>query len=78
MYRFDASMGYYIYPDSEGQVPHVLNLNRGSTYENNVSARGDINVIKIGLKIPNKATDYEDFKIQIYESELVLQNFINS
>ena len=78
MYRFDASKGYYIYPDSEGQVPLVLNLNKGSTYENNVSARDDVNIIKLGFKIPNKAADYDDFKMQIHESELVLQNFINS
>ena len=78
MYRFDASKGYYIYPDSEGQVPLVLNLNKGSTYENNVSARDDVNIIKFGFKIPNKSADYDDFKMQIHESELVLQNFINS
>lgn len=78
MYRFDASKGYYIYPDSEGQVPLVLNLNKGSTYENNVSARNDVNIIKLGFKIPNKSADYDDFKMQIHESKLVLQNFINS
>lgn len=78
MYRFDASKGYYIYPDSEGQVPLVLNLNKGSTYENNVSARNDVNIIKLGFKIPNKSADYDDFKMQIHESELVLQNFITS
>ena len=78
MYRFDASKGYYIYPDSEGQVPLVLNLNKGSTYENNVSARNDVNIIKLGLKIPNKSANYDDFKMQMHESELVLQNFINS
>ena len=78
MYRFDASQGYYIYPDSEGQVPLVLNLNKGSTYENNVSTRDDVNIIKLGFKIPNKSADYDDFKMQIHESELVLQNFINS
>lgn len=78
MYRFDASKGYYIYPDSEGQEPLVLNLNKGSTYENNVSARDDVNIIKLGLKIPNKSIDYKNFKMQIHESELVLQNFINS
>ena len=78
MYRFDASQGYYIYPDSEGQVPLVLNLNKGSTYENNVSTRDDVNIIKLGFKIPNKSANYNDFKMQIHESELVLQNFINS
>ena len=78
MYRFDASQGFYIYPDSEGQVPLVLNLNKGSTYENNISARDDVNIIKLGFKIPNKSANYDDFKMQIYESELVLQNFINS
>ena len=67
-----------IYPDSEGQVLIVLNLNKGSTYENNVSARDDVNIIKLGFKIPNKSADYDDFKMQIHESELVLQNFITS
>ena len=78
MYRFDVSKGYYIYPDSEGQVPLVLNLNKGSTYENNVSVRDDVNIIKLGFKIPNKSANYNDFKMQIHESELVLQDFINS
>jgi conserved domain protein len=40
--------------------------------------RDDVNIIKLGFKIPNKSADYDDFKMQIHESELVLQNFITS
>ena len=76
MYRFDAYKGYYIYPESNEQVPEILKLNSGSTYEDNVIAHNDISVIKLGLKIPNKAINYIDFKRRMHESELILQNII--
>ena len=53
-------------------------MNSGSTYEDNVIARNDISVIKLGLKIPNKAINYGDFKKQMHESELSLQTIIFS
>ncbi len=78
MYRFDACKGYYIYPEAKDQVPEILKLNSGSTYEDNVIVRNDISVIKLGLKIPNKAINYGDFKKQMHESELNLQKIIFS
>ena len=59
----------------ETQIKHCpvwpfrfLNSN-GSTYENNVSPRDDIKVIKCGLKIPIDCDDYNDFKGKIKKSE---------
>ena len=46
-------------------------MNRGSTYEENVSPRDDISVTKHGLKIPVDAADYDDFvaKMRTCEQE---------
>lgn len=70
MFRFEAKKGYYLYPDSTKTKTQPLHLNRGSTYENNVTQRGDICVVKLGLKIPRHAPSYEDFKEQMKASEL--------
>ena len=47
-------------------------MNEGSTYEGNVSARKDISITKLGLKVPSEATSYEDFKSIIKTSESIL------
>ena len=75
MYRFDAKKGYYFYPDINHQESLQLNLNSGSTYENNVMGRDDINIIKLGLKIPQGCNDYYDFVEEIKLSE---ENFISN
>jgi 5-methylcytosine-specific restriction endonuclease McrBC regulatory subunit McrC len=70
MFRFDAICGYFIYPENDhNQQDNVLYLKQGNSYENNVSIRDDIMVKKIGLKIPNNAKNYEDFRKRITESE---------
>ena len=71
MLRFDAKMGYYIYPEIENADGRQLWLNKGSTYENNVFPRGDISVTKHGLKIPVDAEDYKSFtaRMSTYEQE---------
>ena len=69
MYRFDAKVGYYLYPESENGTDLKLWLNRGTSYENNVKPREDVSVIKHGLKIPAEATDYESFVVQMKENE---------
>jgi hypothetical protein len=69
MFRFDASMGYYLYPEVEGKEDLPLWLNKGSTYEKNVALREDICIIKHGLKIPVNAEDYDEFKQKIKKSE---------
>ena len=38
-----------------------LRMNRGSTYESDVSPRDDISITKHGLKIPMDAQDYDGF-----------------
>ena len=69
MFRFDAKKGYYLYPDSKKSGDLCLKMNSGSTYENNVSAREDICIIKHGLRIPNDCSNYQDFVEQIKISE---------
>ena len=71
MFRFDAKTGYYLYPEAEGTDDLVLRMNRGSTYEKNVSPRDDVSVTKHGLKIPVDAKDYTAFvtRMNIREQE---------
>ena len=77
MLRFDAKVGYYLYPEVAGMNDLCLRLNSGSTYEDNVAPREDIRVIKHGLRIPTNATNYESFVREIQISESVfLQSFL--
>lgn len=61
MFRFDAKIGYYLYPEDGGSDGKWLRLNKGSAYEENVAPREDVSVVKYGLKIPANAANYEDF-----------------
>lgn len=61
MFRFEAKIGYFLYPEAEGTEDKQLWLNRGTTYEKNVVPREEICVIKHGLKIPADAGNYETF-----------------
>ena len=63
MFRFDAKIGYYLYPEVEGADDLKLWMNRGSTYEVNVAPRGDISVIKHGLQISVGAQSYSEFAV---------------
>ena len=73
MFRFDAKIGYCLYPEQENAGDLLLRMNRGSTYENNVAPRDDISVTKHGLKIPMDAQNYADFieRIKFSEQEFV-------
>lgn len=73
MFRFEAKTGYYIYPEAEGYDASSMKLNRGLTYEDNVTPREDISVTKYGLKIPTNAEDYGEFsaRLQAQEQELI-------
>ena len=73
MFRFDAKTGYYLYPEVGEADDLKLRMNRGSTYEANVSPRDDICVIKHGLKIPVDTPDYTSFirKMKFSEQEFV-------
>lgn len=72
MFRFDSNLGLYIYPETEEKNHVSLYLNRGVEYENNVMRRDDIRLIKLGLKIPNSAPNYQSFLKMIQINE---QNF---
>jgi 5-methylcytosine-specific restriction endonuclease McrBC regulatory subunit McrC len=69
MFRFDAKTGYYLYPEVEDTDDLILRMNSGSTYEKNVTARGDISLTKHGLKIPTKASDYSGFVMEMKAQE---------
>jgi len=69
MFRFDAKVGYYLYPETEETDDTQLWMNQGSTYENNVVPRSDISVIKHGLIIPMNANSYDEFKVLMKQNE---------
>ena len=69
MVRFEATSGYYLYPEVEETQDVRLWLNRGSTFEKNVTAREDLCVVKHGLKIPSTAHSYKEFVAELKESE---------
>ena len=71
MFRFDAQTGYYLYPEAGDSDDLKLRMNRGSTYEKNVSPRDDICITKHGLKIPVDASNYSDFVLRMEISEQV-------
>ncbi len=69
MFRFDAKAGYYLYPEAEGSDDLQLWMNRGSTYEANVTPRDDISITKHGLKIPMDVCDYAGFVARMRVNE---------
>ena len=69
MFRFDAKLGYYLYPETGNSDDLELWMNSGSTYEANVVPRNDIKIIKRGFKIPADAQDYSDFVIKMKAQE---------
>ncbi len=69
MFRFDAKTGYYLYPETNGTEDLLLWMNKGSTYEANVTARDDVSVMKHGLKIPADAQNYDAFVQQMKVNE---------
>lgn len=73
MFRFDSKCGYYLYPDSTESGSKCLMMNEGSTYERNVSARTDICITKLGLRVPSDAKDYKEFKEKIEVSEITFR-----
>lgn len=69
MFRFDAKAGYYLYPEVNGTDDLLLRMNKGSTYEANVTARDDVSVTEHGLKIPVDAQNYDAFVQQMKVNE---------
>ena len=76
MFRFDSKRGYYLYPDSTESGSKCLMMNEGSTYEGNVTARKDICITKLGLRVPSEARSYKEFKEQIEVSEIIFRKSI--
>ena len=68
MFRFEAKTGYYLYPETGKADNQELKMNRGTTYEKNVTAHDDVRVVKRGLKIP-EASNFSDFSNAMRNSE---------
>jgi len=49
MFRFDAKKGFYLYPEDTGSEDRTLYLNRGSSYEDTITPRNDVILVKHGL-----------------------------
>lgn len=77
MFRFDAKQGYYLYPEKAELESRKLQMNSGSTYEKNVTARDNVSIIKCGLHIPNDAIDFDDFvaKMKCNENKFCNSNW---
>ena len=69
MFRFDAKQGYYLYPEVDDMDAIQLRMNRGMTYEKNVTPRDDIFIVKCGLQIPENVKDYTDFVEKMKQNE---------
>ena len=78
LFRFDAKVGFYLYPEATGGKNLLLKMNQGSTYEGNVRPRDDVTVIKHGLKIPKHAPDYESFVHDMQVSEQEFKTIVAS
>lgn len=78
MFRFDAKAGYYLYPEAEGADDLRLWMNRGSTYEANVTPRDDISITKHGLKIPMEAPNYAEFVARMKICERKFKSALNT
>ncbi|WP_225047647.1 McrC family protein [Lacticaseibacillus kribbianus] len=76
MFRFDAKRGFYLYPEQDQQEALVLQLNQGSTYEQDVIGREGVDVTKLGLRIPVVTPElgYDDFVSLMHVSE---QSFVD-
>ena len=70
MFRFDAKKGFYLYPEAVDGEDLIMQLNAGSSYEDNVIKRDDIAVIKHGFRIPSDVKDYADFCDKMLETEI--------
>ena len=51
-------------------------MNEGSTYEGDVSARNDISITKLRLRIPCESLNYKEFTKQNNHSEKEFKNTI--
>lgn len=68
MFRFEAKKGFFLYPEIEEICIKNYILNRGTTYDSDVSPRIE-NIIKLGLRIPIGCISYSNFVLSIGENE---------
>ncbi|PMR92693.1 3-isopropylmalate dehydrogenase [Streptococcus intermedius] len=73
MYRFNARLGFYLFPNNTNDA----NINQFNLLQGK-GERRDTKIIvkKVGLEIPQKSSSYDDFVKQIQESEKIFQETI--
>ncbi len=71
MFRFDAKKGLFLYPEAEEAQNTILWMNRGVSFEKNVTARSDVCVLKQGLRLPKDAGNYDEFVSRLKENEKI-------
>lgn len=69
MFRFDAKQGTFLYPEVGDDEELRLHMNSGISCETKIVAREDIIVMKLGLRIPEKAKNYDEFVTEMKTSE---------
>lgn len=71
MYRFDSRKGFYLYPESDGNMSESFHLLKGSTYEKVEKREKDADIVirKIGLMIPGNVKTFDDFRNIMEDSE---------
>lgn len=78
MMRFDSKQGFYFYPEKNKDEEHNdLILACGSHLDKDKPSRSrdvKIEIIKLGLKIPKQANNYDDFCEQMKQEEGYFKN----
>ncbi|MBQ7568728.1 hypothetical protein IJT17_07990, partial [bacterium] len=72
MFRFSAKLGLFLYPKSSDDIEETtLRMNKGNTFDGNVTEGNDILVIKRGLVIPSITgeRDYNSFRDSLDKAE---------
>jgi hypothetical protein len=67
MFRFDARIAYFLYPEAQGHGDLELRMNRGSTYEKHVTPRDDVMVVKIPAI--SAESNYAEFAAEMKHAE---------
>ena len=66
MYVFASKEGYLLYPHRNAETPNVFTQNIEGSYGGTVT--------KLGLRIPSRCHDFNEFSAKIKEAEMVFYN----
>lgn len=78
MFRFDAKIGYYLYPAKDALSDKSVAMLKGVSFEGKAVPRDDVCVVKHGLTIPDSAEDYEEFEGMMRAAEMKFVDFFST